>query len=114
LRKEVIPVKAKYWGVHMNQPTPEFQIGFLTYLQRLFSEGLFVATYKYALLMALADICVERGSDNDAPLEVSTRLIAEKFIRYYWRQSMPLPLAESAEQRVLRQNTGRQVSSALF
>ena len=40
----------------MPQPTPERQIEFLTNLQQLLSEGLFVATYKYALLMALADM----------------------------------------------------------
>ena len=38
--------------------TPEAQLAFLTKLQRLFSEGDFTATYKFALLMALADICV--------------------------------------------------------
>ncbi len=69
----------------MSQPTPEFQIRFLTDMQRLLSEGLFVATYKYALLLALADICVEHGKDDDASLELPTRVIAEKFIRYYWR-----------------------------
>ena len=87
----------------MSQPTPEFQIQFLPSLQRLLSEGLFVATYKYALLIGLADICVEQGRDDDAPLEVPTRLIAEKFIRYYWRQSMPfVPQAAPAQEQVLR------------
>ena len=45
--------------------SPEAQLEFLTKLQRLFSEGDFTATYKFALLMALADICVEQGTDND-------------------------------------------------
>src|SRR5512139_1470352 len=97
----------------MSQPTPEFQIQFLGNFQRLLSEGLFVAAYKYALLMALADICIERGRDDDGPLELPTRLIAEKFIQYYWRQSMPfVPQAASAQEQVLRQNTGRQASSS--
>jgi hypothetical protein len=70
---------------------------------------LFVAMYNYALLMALADICVEQGQDDDGPLEVSTRRIAEKFIQYYWRQSMPFaPQADPAQEQVLRQNTGNQ------
>jgi hypothetical protein len=91
------------------QPTPERQIEFLTNLQRLLSEGLFVATYKYALLMALADLCVEKGSDDDAPLEIPTRLVAEKFVHYYWRQSMPFaPKADLTQEQVLRQNTGKQ------
>src|SRR5512136_403175 len=90
-------------------PSPERQIEFLTSLQRLLSEGSFVATYKYALLMALADICIEQGRDDDGPLELPTRLIAEKFIQYYWRQSMPfVPQAAPTHEQVLRQNTGKQ------
>ena len=60
----------------MGQPTPEFQIQFLSNLQRLLTEGLFVATYKYALLMALADICIEQGREDEGALELPTRLIA--------------------------------------
>ena len=36
-------------------PDASDQIKFLTNLQRLLAEGLFTATYKYALLSALAD-----------------------------------------------------------
>lgn len=88
----------------MKTPSPEQQISFLTNLQRLLSEGSFVATYKYALLMALADIAIERGTDDDAELPITTSQIAEKFIQYYWRQSTPY----LAGNRVLQQNTGRQ------
>jgi hypothetical protein len=38
----------------MASPSPERHIELLTSLQRLLSEGLFVATYKYSLQMALA------------------------------------------------------------
>lgn len=89
--------------------TPESQIQFLVNLQRLLSEGSFVSTYKYALLMALADVAVEHGRDDDQPLTISTRLIAEKFIEYYWRQSAPYLAAENdAGEGILRQNTWRQ------
>jgi len=88
-------------------PTPEFQIQFLTNLQRLLSEGSFVSTYKYALLMSLADIAIEKGNDNNQPLQISTNIIAEKFIEYYWRQSTPF-LGEAEDLTILRQNTGRQ------
>jgi hypothetical protein len=87
----------------MKIPSPEEQIRFLTNLQRLLGEGSFVATYKYALLMALADIAVERGADDDSELAITTSQIAEKFIQYYWRQSTPY-----LSSRVLQQNTGRQ------
>jgi 5-methylcytosine-specific restriction endonuclease McrA len=87
----------------MKAPSSEQQIAFLTNLQRLLGEGSFVATYKYALLMALADIAVERGADDDSELLITTSQIAEKFIQYYWRQSTPY-----LSSRVLQQNTGRQ------
>jgi HNH endonuclease len=93
----------------VNHPPPEKQIEFLTNLQRLFNEGSFVATYKFALLSALADLCVENGSDTDAELDIPTRQIAEKFVKYYWRQSRPfLPKGRTGAAMILRQNTGRQ------
>ena len=87
----------------MRALSSEQQIAFLTNLQRLLGEGSFVATYKYALLMALADIAVERGADDDSELLITTSQIAEKFIQYYWRQITPY-----LSSRVLQQNTGRQ------
>ncbi|MBZ5618081.1 MAG: hypothetical protein LAQ69_05000 [Acidobacteriia bacterium] len=47
-------------------------------LQRLLDEGLFVATYKYALLLSIADLCIEQGDDSGAPLLLATEDIAEK------------------------------------
>jgi hypothetical protein len=45
--------------VTMQILSPASQIQFLTNLQRLLDEGIFTASYKYALLMSLADISVE-------------------------------------------------------
>lgn len=86
-------------------PSPERQVAFLKNLQRILDEGSFVATYKFALIHALADLAVERGDDSDATLTLPTRDIAERFIHLYWRQVVPFPGAKSAT--VLRQNTGR-------
>jgi hypothetical protein len=41
-------------------PTPDEQIRFLVNLQRLLDEGLFVASYKFALLLSLVDLFVEK------------------------------------------------------
>src|SRR5258706_8768933 len=90
------------------QPSSDEQIKFLVNLQRLLDEGLFVATYKFALLLALADLSIEKGDDSGAALVVSADAIAERFIRYYWRQAAPYPTA--ADTRVLLQNTGRQAA----
>src|SRR5712664_3817953 len=90
------------------QPSSDEQIKFLVNLQRLLNEGQFVASYKFALLLALADLAIEQGDDSGAPLQLSTNAIAEKFIQYYWRQALPYPA--SSEARVLRQNTGNQAA----
>ncbi len=60
------------------------QVRFLTDLQRLLDEGVLMAMYKHALLLALADLSVEQGDDSGRPLELALDDIAEKFIRYYW------------------------------
>jgi hypothetical protein len=57
------------------KPSPEFQLEFLGKVQRLFSEGDFTATYKFALLISLCDLAIELGQDNDAPLELPYKSI---------------------------------------
>ena len=78
----------------------------------MLKEGAFVATYKYALLTALADLCVEKGDDTGNPLKLQISEIAEKFVLYYWRQTIPyIPTAAGTETkngRILQQNTGLQ------
>ena len=83
------------------------QIRFLVHLQRLLDEGLFVASYKFALLLALADLAIEKGDDSGAPLTLSTEEIAEKFVQYYWRQVIPYPASEA---KILLQNPGKQAT----
>jgi hypothetical protein len=67
-------------------PTSDEQIRFMVNIQRLLDEGLFTASYKFALLLALAVLSIEQGDDSGAPLELTTDAIAEKFVQYYWRQ----------------------------
>ena len=89
-------------------PTAREQLAFLRSLQRLMDEGSFVASYKFALLHAIADLCLVKGDDSGAELELSTSEIAEQFIRLYWPQVVPY--SASAEQPILSQNTGRQAA----
>lgn len=56
-------------------PSPEAQLQFLSKLQRVFSEGDFTATYKFALLISLADLAVEFGADDNNALILATRQI---------------------------------------
>ena len=70
-------------------PSPAEQIEFLGNVERLLAEGQFSATYKYALLVALADLAVEHGRDDRSELELPVKLIGERFVEMYWRQAMP-------------------------
>jgi 5-methylcytosine-specific restriction endonuclease McrA len=93
----------------MTPPTAEEQVAFLANIQRLLAEGSFVATYKYALLLALADLSVERGDDTGAALSLSTSAIAEKVLISYWRQACPYPSVTGLG-TILKQNTGKQAA----
>lgn len=93
----------------MSVPSSDEQVKFLLLVQRLLTEGSFVATYKHALLLSIADICIERGDDSGGKLRITTGELAEKFISYYWRQSVPYHPA-GRPGTILKQNTGRQAA----
>jgi len=88
---------------------PISELDFLRKLQRLLNEGDFVATYKFALLNALADLSLEHALAADGSLRVAVRDIAEKFIEYYWRQARPYR-ALDGKGFVLLQNSGKQAA----
>jgi 5-methylcytosine-specific restriction endonuclease McrA len=89
----------------INQPSAEFQVKFIAYLQRLLVEGDFVATYKFALLHALADVCIEKQVGDDSVILLDD--LAEKFVELYWGHSLPYS-ATDLEAELLRQSTGKQ------
>jgi 5-methylcytosine-specific restriction endonuclease McrA len=70
-------------------PSSDEQLQFLVNMQRLFSEGDFTATYKFALLIVLSDIAVERGADDGDALAIQIRELGERFVQLYWRQTLP-------------------------
>ena len=90
----------------MPPPDPERQVQFLANVQRLLSDGSFVATYKFALLLSLADLAVERGDDTTESLALDTLDLAEKFVTIYWRQVLPWVHAGSGNAGVLSQARG--------
>src|SRR4051812_34602101 len=100
--------RALYFSIQPMPPTSDAQIQFIVNLQRLLDEGAFAASYKFALLLALADLSVEIGEDSGAPLRLTTRQLAEKFIQYYWRQAAPYVTGGDA--RILQQNAGQQAA----
>lgn len=93
------------------------QLDFIAYVQRLLVEGDFTATYKFALLHALADVCVEQplvyeNSELNVPLD----LLAEKLIVLYWHHAVPFSSEHTGEMALLKQNSGGQskVISVLY
>lgn len=92
----------------MPLPSAEEQLKFLTNIQRILDEGSFVATYKFALLMALADYAVQVGQDDSDPEKINTSDLVESFINSYWRQAIPYESVSGNEGQFLRMSTGEQ------
>jgi 5-methylcytosine-specific restriction endonuclease McrA len=79
-------------------------LAFVEKLLTLLGEGSFTATYKYAVILGLMDLCLEHSTrTGDAPSSVTTPQLAEKILELYWPHAMPYQ-----EGRVLRQNAGGQ------
>lgn len=91
-------------------PSAEDQLDFLAKIQRLFNESDFSSTYKYALLISLADLAIELGRDDNSELELTNRQIAERFIELYWQQSSPFKTSKANDSGVLYQNHGTQAA----
>lgn len=83
----------------------EEQIRFLLYIQRLLAEGQFTSTYKFALLLSIANLCVEKDFAPEDPVQINSHELAEHFINIYWRQAIPFN-----DDAVLKQNTGQQAA----
>jgi hypothetical protein len=90
-------------------PSPSEQLAFLDHIQRLFDEGEFVATYKFALLLAITELAVERGNDSADNLTLPYDAVADKFLELYWPQTAPYTGGD--ESGVLVQSTGRQAAT---
>lgn len=90
----------------MNGPAGESEmLAFAERLLGLLDQGQFTATYKYAVLLGLMDLCLEHTQRSGAPpATVTTHQLAEKVIAMYWPQTRPFG---HEQQGMLRQNTGR-------
>ena len=90
-------------------PTAEEQLVFLSNMQRILEEGSFVATYKFALILSLADYAVKYGDDSGDATFLTTYDIAETFIEYYWRQAVPFVHGDDTSGLLsLKHSTGNQ------
>ena len=101
-----------YLSAQTSRPSPEDQIRFIANIERILSEGSFVATYKYALLVALVELAIERGDDSSRNLVLPIHDIADKFAEMYWRQAAPYDAhGGSGPGIVLHQNKGKQAGA---
>jgi len=90
----------------MGQPSRiDETIRFAEKILELLEEGRFVATYKFAVLLALMDLCFEKYAASEvAPESVTTRQLAQKVIEIYWPHTVDYHRVSG----VLKQNTGNQ------
>lgn len=80
-------------------------IAFAEKLLALLDQGAFTATYKFAVLLALTDLCLAGFTRaGAAPDSVTTFQLAEEVTALYWNQVLPF----GAGGEVLRQNSGGQ------
>jgi 5-methylcytosine-specific restriction endonuclease McrA len=83
---------------------PRGAIAFAEKVLELLEEGRYTATYKYAVLLALIDVCLEQTQRSGAPPDtVTTRQLADKIVELYWPHT--LPFAGRTTATVLKQNT---------
>jgi hypothetical protein len=81
---------------------------FLSFTERclaILQEGSFSATYKYAVLLSLMDLCLEGGKpDGTLRDRIPVSDLARKVVDLYWPHCAPFP----SRGEVLRQNSGGQ------
>lgn len=83
---------------------------FLTRVQELLGEGSRSSTYKFALLQAIADLCVEKPLLQDGhSLPIHLHELAKKFAAYYWMHDRPF-----SDGGPLRQNNSKRSQLAIL
>ncbi len=94
----------------MKDRTTSDERGALAFAEKvllLFDQGQFNATYKYAVLLALIDLCMENADSRGVPPDmITTRQLAEKVLQLYWPHTAPYPLGKASG--ILSQNQGGQ------
>ena len=74
----------------------------------LLEQGAFNATYKYAVLLALMDVCLEQADETGTrPRIIHPRTLATR-VELYWHHASVYGAAGAGQAIVLRQNRGGQ------
>jgi hypothetical protein len=96
----------------LGTPIPaDRQLDFLRRVGRILDEGRFTTTYKFALLVALANLSVKHGADDDRRLELALPMIAREFADLHWGMSRPFG---SQHGKVLRFATDKRKQASVI
>jgi len=107
----VIPSKGNYLAGGGDAPRAGGDSAFVEKLMTLLDQGQFTATYKFAVLLGLVDLCMEHATEQGAaPSSVTTAQLAEKVLALYWPQAT----AYRATATVLRQSAGKQQDAKIL
>lgn len=88
-------------------------VGFAEKLLALLDQGQFTATYKYAVLLGLIDVCLEqRDATSMPPASTEVNALAATVIALYWPQTRPF--VRDSGSSTLRQNAGSQAKIVQF
>ncbi len=67
-------------------------IAFAEKVLAMLDQGRFTATYKFAVLLSMMDLCMEKTDRAGAtPDLITTRELAEKVVELYWPHAAPFP-----------------------
>lgn len=75
-------------------PPANFQIDFLRNIQWLLESSSYNSTYKFALIIALANLSIESGIGDQRSLTINYEQVAEQLLNLYWRQALPYSAGE--------------------
>ena len=100
-------IESSLLGRSVTSTVPRGAIGFAEKVLELLDEGRYTATYKYAVLLALIDVCLETTADHGRPPDaVTTRQLADKVVELYWPHTAPF--SGRTPLTVLRQSSSGQ------
>jgi hypothetical protein len=83
-------------------------------MMAVLDRGSYTTTYKYSVLLALLDLCLEHTErDGAAPTSLTTRQIALRVLELYWPQVAPFPFGSSGKTDLV-QTRGRPTQQAVI
>jgi 5-methylcytosine-specific restriction endonuclease McrA len=92
----------------MNYSFDNDAISFAERVLTLLDQGSYVSTYKYAVLLGIMDVVMERaGKSGMPPQTITTTQLANKVIEIYWPHTNSF-YANKSDIEILRQSTGGQ------